>query len=105
MWPQFMGTISSTVGTKYVTFRDHKTISLGLWMFEFNGYTRSDVTATGTISMSAPSGGHKVWSIDFTFRSADMARDYEQTWELSPFEDYMAVAKEIAHLLKRQIEG
>jgi hypothetical protein len=91
------------VPKKYVTFKRWQTAGYGLWLIEFDGYTRSDIGVSGWVSLIAPGGAIKHWQVQLEFTDA-MKGKVDETYEFSPSVDWTPTFENAAKRLKQWVE-
>ena len=95
LWPDFLKTVKSKAGKlKWV---DNRAISMSIFMAQFDGYTRSDVSFDGYISMYVDKDE---MNITITWNDASKGGN-EKTWTVKHYEDYSIVATQIGKHLKQ----
>jgi hypothetical protein len=101
--PHLLETLKKTVPAKYVKFKIHQAVSWGLWMIEFEGYTRSDVAIDGWVTLSSPGGTMKSWSVELNFTDV-MKGKVEEQFDFGAHEDLSKPFGDVAKRLKQWVE-
>jgi len=101
--PDLLSIMRKTVPSKYVKFGKVQGAGLGLWMIEFDGYTRSDMAITGWVSLTAPGGAIKGWSVDIDFTDA-MKGNVRDSYSFMAHENWTTVFTNAAKRLKQWVE-
>lgn len=101
--PELLATLKKIVPSKYITFKTHQTVSWGLWMIAFEGYSRSDVTIDGWITLSPPGGSQKDWAVNLSFTDA-MKGKVEDDYHFAAHEDWSKPFGDVARRLKQWVE-
>lgn len=95
VWPDFLKTVKAKSGK--LTWKDNRAISLALWMAQFDGYTSSDVTFDGTLTMYFD---RDEMYIKLNWNDASKGGN-EREWKVKHFQDYSLIAAEIGKHLKQ----
>jgi len=101
--PHLLKALKKHVPSKYVKFSGVKGAGLGLWLIELKGYTRSDLSINGWVTMTAAGGSIKSWSVDLDFVDAMKGR-VQQSWELPMHESWDEPFANCAKTLKQWVE-
>lgn len=71
-----------------------QTISGGLWMVNFNGYTKSDIEMNGYLVLSSPGGAQKNWLFRLTTEHSIRGTN-ERTYEFVMHDDISQLLSKI----------
>jgi len=95
LWPDFLKTIKSKAGK--LTWVDNRAISSSIFMAKFDGYTKSDVSFDGYVSMYVSKD-----TMEVTANWNDASKGgNEKKWSIRHVEDYSIAATEIGKFLKQ----
>ena len=95
LWSDFLKTIKSKAGKlKWV---DNRAISMAIFMAKFDGYTKSDVSFDGFISMYVDKDE---MNIAVNWNDASKGGNVKE-WQVKHHEDYSIVATQIGKHLKQ----